>query len=354
MKTAHPEQPTDNDRHEIIKNLFGDVAGRRIAVIGVGGGGDVVSTIPLCWELEQLGAIPIPGGLTWKRVIHDPIRRPRTLDEFNNIRRIGPCIATCRTDTSTVDGIRHVEADISRAMNNREILIIDPSGGSRAVLESIRTAQSSFNLDAVIGVDVGGDVLCNGHETTLESPLCDQTLLHVLAELNSRIILASVGTDGEINPADFLTRFRAIHARNGFLGAVEPLDAALEIWEEVVRDAKTESSKFAIEICKDLSADQLRNIRHNVNSDTLSTIASALNHVQALPLRNGARSGFTTHLTALYVGFDARTVWESGSFSTFWNADATLLEMDEVLRSRGIKTEWDEQRKSSALCLVDK
>jgi hypothetical protein len=214
------------------------------------------------------------------------------------------------------------------------------------VLESIREAQSSLNIDAVIGVDVGGDVLCNGHEITLESPLCDQTLLHALSELNSTIILASLGTDGEISPADFLARFLKIHARSGFLGAVEPLDAALEMWDEVVRDAKTESSRFAIGICKNLSSARLRELRHDVNTDTVSTISIALSHTQPLSLRNGARSGFTSDLTALYLGFDARTVWESGTFSTFWQANAVLTEMDEILRSRGIKTEWDEQRKS--------
>jgi hypothetical protein len=346
MTSSHPADTAQYHRHEIIKKIFGDVAGRRIAVIGVGGGGDIVSTIPLCWELEQLGARPIPGGLTWKRVIHDPIRRPRTLDEFYNIRRIAHHIAVCGADTTTIDGFRHVEADISRALNNQEVLIIDPTGGSRAVLESIREAQSSLNIDAVIGVDVGGDVLCNGHEITLESPLCDQTLLHALSELNSTIIVASLGTDGEISPADFLARFLKIHARSGFLGAVEPLDAALEMWDEVVRDAKTESSRFAIGICKNLSSARLRELRHDVNTDTVSTISIALSHTQPLSLRNGARSGFTSDLTALYLGFDARTVWESGTFSTFWQANAVLTEMDEILRSRGIKTEWDEQRKS--------
>lgn len=331
-------------RRDIINTIFGNVVGRRFAVIGMGGGGDVVSTMPLCWELERLGADPIPGGLTWKRIVHDPAHRPRTLDEFAPIRRIAPHIALCGPDTETVDGIRHVEADISKAMHGRDVLILDPSGGSRAIVESMRVAQSKLSIDAFIGVDVGGDVLCNGHETTLESPLCDQTILHALAEQRATIILASVGTDGEIHPSDFISRFATIRDKQGFLGAFEPHSASLEEWERIVHDAKTESSKFAIDMCKRISPERAQTIRHALTTEPLAAVADLLATAEPFSLRGGARTGFLSELTAFYLGFDARTVWESGSFSTFWNANASIREMNTTLRARGIKTELTERR----------
>ena len=344
MTTPTPQPPPCSSRLSIINTIFGDVVGRRIAVIGMGGGGDIVSTIPLCWELERLGAEPIPGGLTWKRVVHDPTHRPRTLEEFLHIRKIAPLIAVCCPDTQTVDNIRHVEADISKAMQGREVLILDPSGGSRAIAESMREAQSKLSIDAFIGVDVGGDVLCNGHETTLESPLCDQTILHALAEQDAKVILASMGTDGEIHPADFIARFTTIHSKQGFLGAFEPHASSLEEWERIVRDAKTESSKFAIGVCKRISLERAQKIRHELTTEPLATITDLLGAAEPFSLRAGARTGFLSELTAFYLGFDARTVWESGSFSTFWDADASIFEMDSTLRARGMNTELTEQR----------
>ena len=41
-------------------------------VIGVGGGGDIVGTIPTARFLELFGISCVLGGLSWERFVYDP------------------------------------------------------------------------------------------------------------------------------------------------------------------------------------------------------------------------------------------------------------------------------------------
>jgi hypothetical protein len=327
-------------RTEQPERLFGPVSGKRVAVLGIGGGGDAVSTVPLVLELERLGAVAIPGGLTWKRREHDPERRPRAVHEFRNLRQLAPSVGVGRREMVTVDGVRHVEAHIAQALGDREVLVIDPSQGSAAVLRDLKTASKELGIDLIIGVDVGGDVLCMGHETSLESPLCDQTLLHALAGLNSPLVLASLGTDGEIQPDDFIARFSQLCASSAFLGALDPADDDLDHWEAVLRGANTESSRFAVVVRRGLHPARLAELRARLASEPVSAAQEILARASTLPLRGGGRTGHLSELTAFFLVFDSRAVWESGGFSKFWRPDATIREMHQELVERGIKTEF--------------
>ena len=328
--------------HRDIEGIFGPLAGRRFAILGIGGGGDITSTVPMCLQFERLGATVVPGGLTWKRRVHDPTHRPRAISEFKNVRTIAPCVGIGRDDMETVDGVQHVEAFISASLGGREVLVIDPSPGGAAVAAGLRDAARDLGLDGIIGVDVGGDMLCDGFEATLESPLCDQTLMFALAQSRSPVVLASLGTDGEIHPQDFIARFRAVHRNGGFRGAFVPQEEDLETWERVVRGAQTESSKHALGVYRSLSCEQRRSIYEKLRFDPLHAVESNLVEPQALPLRNGARTGHLSPLTAFYFVFDSGIVWGSGQFSLMWQPDLSIERMHEVLTARGIVTEFSE------------
>lgn len=333
---------SSHSRSEQFEKLFGSVSGKRVAVLGIGGGGDAVSTVPLVRELERRGATAIPGGLTWKRREHDPERRPRAVHEFRNLRQLAPVVGIGRGGMVTIDGVRHVEAHIAQALGDREVLVIDPSQGSAAVARDLNVASQQLGLDLVIGVDVGGDVLCMGHEASLESPLCDQTLLHALTGLNSLLVLASLGTDGEIQPDDFIARFKQLGATGAFIGALDPADDDLDPWEAVLRGANTESSRFAVVVRRGLHPARLAELRARLESEPVAAAQEILARASTLPLRGGGRTGHLSELTAFFLVFDSRAVWESGGFSKFWRPDATIREMHRELAERGIKTEFGE------------
>jgi hypothetical protein len=238
------------------------------------------------------------------------------------------------------DGVRHVEAFVSECLGNREVLIIDPSRGSAAIARDLEALKDRHGVDEIIGVDAGGDMLCLGSEPTLESPLCDQTLIHALSCLDSKVVLASLGTDGEIQPAEFLSRFRQLCADGAYCGAFEPHGEDLIPWRRIVDGGHTESSRHAIEVFSALAPERADVLRALLGSDPVRAAEELLTAPKRLPLRGGARSGYLSELTAFYLFFEARAVWSSGSFSALWRPEAPLREMHETLTAQGITTEF--------------
>ena len=66
----------------------------------------------------------------------------------------------------------------------RDTLLIDPNIGPAAIADGLRRAATELGADLVIALDVGGDVLAEGFEPGLGSPLCDAVLLAAAARLS--------------------------------------------------------------------------------------------------------------------------------------------------------------------------
>lgn len=326
-------------RAATVGELFTRLRGCRVAVIGIGGGGDVYSALPLFFELERrYGATVYPGGLTWKRAAHDPQARPRRLDEFRSLRRVNEIVGLAAPDTVTHDGICHAEAHLSAALGGRDVLMIDPGKGSRAVCSGLDDLTKQLSLDMVIGLDVGGDALASGEEPTLESPLCDQTMIWALAERDEAVAIASMGTDGEMLARDLARRLKNIDVHEGYLGAFAPNIDELSELEFLVATAPTESSKFVPSILRRMNPEQLSDLASAWNV-AHPDFEKLLSDCREMPLRNGSRTGFTCDATALYVFCDAQTVRRTAALAEWWNPDQTILAMAEELKARGIKTE---------------
>ena len=80
--------------------------------------------------------------------------------------------------------------------------------------------SSELDVDLVVFVDVGGDVLAEGAEPGLRSPLCDAVMLAVagrLARAGRPVLIGVFGTgcDAELTTAEVLTRLAARCGRRG-------------------------------------------------------------------------------------------------------------------------------------------
>jgi hypothetical protein len=86
------------------------------------------------------------------------------------------------------------------------VLLLDPSGGAQGLAEHITAAASYFGADQLALVDVGGDVLTDGTDPGLRSPLADQLALAacIAMDIPTRVIIAGPGLDGEL-PTDVIT-----------------------------------------------------------------------------------------------------------------------------------------------------
>ena len=102
-------------------------------------------------------------------------------------------------------------------------LLVDPHGGPAAVADGLVHAARHLEADAVVLLDVGGDVLAHGDEPGLASPLADAVLLAAAPHLRDAglTVLGAVlgaGCDGELTPEEVAARLAEVAGAGGDLG----------------------------------------------------------------------------------------------------------------------------------------
>jgi len=226
-------------------------ASSRALVVGVGGGGDVVGALAAARFLEFCGLGFVLGGLSWERNVYDPIPGPRKLSETRNVRVLHPFAWMANADSQTDTGVYFAESRMAAALA-QEVLLIDINGGTAGVVDGIEIAMQELQTDLLVGIDVGGDSLAQGHEPGLRSPLADSVMLAAFAELakRGRRTLWGVfgyGSDGELTVDEIEAALSKLAAVNGLQGAwaLTPKIAA-EI-EEVIKTVPTEASAIPVE-----------------------------------------------------------------------------------------------------------
>jgi hypothetical protein len=220
-------------------------------VLGVGGGGDVVGALATARFLELHGIKFTLGGLSWERLVYDPVPGPRKLSEVRNVRALHPYAWMAGTQSQTDAGVIFAEARMA-ALMGAEVLLLDINGGVQGVVGGITTAMKQLKTDLLVGVDVGGDSLAQGDEPGLRSPLADSIMLAAFAELEARGHRAlwgvfGYGSDGELTTDEIETALGKLSAAGGLLGAWGLTPKIAAELEEVVKTVPTEASAIPLE-----------------------------------------------------------------------------------------------------------
>jgi hypothetical protein len=145
-----------------------------------------------------------PAVLTysWDRLLVDPLPGPRTADDFVGLARPAPGVLEVTSQTQPLlpagSSLPRLAAELPA-----RLLLLDPSDGAVGMAAQVAAAAAVAGADQVAVVDVGGDVLTDGRDAGLRSPLADQLAVAAClrAGLPARLILAGLGLDGEIDPA---------------------------------------------------------------------------------------------------------------------------------------------------------
>ncbi len=185
---------------------------RRTLFLGIGGGGDVAGAFAVSRAAGSTDAII--GGISWERRTVDELAGPRAICELTSAEPIARCAALVSPHTLGPDGLVLSESRMSQFLG-KPVVIIDPGEGTSLAAEAISAATSHMGCDAVVLVDVGGDVLATGHEPHLVSPLADAVMLATSAWLERRDLLLAlavlgIGCDGELAPREGKTRLAQI------------------------------------------------------------------------------------------------------------------------------------------------
>jgi hypothetical protein len=225
-------------------------ASTRALVIGVGGGGDVVGALAAARFLEFCGLEFVLGGLSWERYVYDPVPGPRKLSEVESVRALHPYAWMANPKSRTNTGVFFAESMMA-AVQGKEVLLIDLNGGVKGVVDGIDAAMKELKTDLLVGLDVGGDSLAQGHEAGLRSPLADSIMLAAYAELEKRGQrtlwgMFGYGSDGELNVDEIELALSKVAAAGGLLGCWSLTPKIAAELAEVIKTVSTEASAIPV------------------------------------------------------------------------------------------------------------
>ena len=298
-------------------------ASSRALVIGVGGGGDVVGALAAARFLEFCGLEFVLGGLSWERYVFDPVPGPRRLADVENVRVLHEYAWMVNAQSRTKTGIYFAESKMS-AVQRTEVLLIDINGGVNGALNGLQAAMKELNTDLLLGLDVGGDSLAQGHEPGLRSPLADSIMLAAFTELQARGQrtlwgVFGYGSDGELSVDEIEIALSKVAAAGGLLGAWSLTGKTAAELEEVIRTVPTEASAVPVQCFRGATGES--------------------------KIRSGQRTVRLTPLTALTFFISPGVLYDTLSLpAQAVRACPSLETANDALHAIGIGTELDLER----------
>ncbi len=295
---------------------------RRPLVIGMGGGGDVVGALATAESIRIYdGGDPVVGGVSWERRPIDPAPGPRRVDEIVDASELAPGVMLAGASTRVRDRDVYFAESRMAEFLGRETLLIDIDAGPRAVAASLEAASAALECDLLVLIDVGGDVLAQGDEPGLRSPLCDAVMLAVgaaLAERGNRILagIFGIGCDAELTPAEVLALLAEVAGARGLCGARGLTDPVASRLEEAMELVPTEASAQAVRAFRGASG--------------------------IVPIRGGQRSVELTQAATLTFYLDVESTMRTcGRLANAVAGAESLAEANRALNDLGVYTELD-------------
>jgi hypothetical protein len=281
--------------------------------------GALASTL-LC---ERLGTPTVLGGMTWERRPVDPVPGPRAVSEITGARALGPGVMLAGPETRTTTGVLFAESRMAR-LRGRDTVLVDPGPGPRAVADGLEAACGALGADLIVMIDVGGDVLGDGSEPGLASPLCDAVMLAAGVHLQARgrQTMGAVfgpGCDGELTIDELLDRLARVAGAGGLIGTDGMSPAVADELERASAEIPTEASAQAVRCAR--------------------------GEVGVTTIRGGRREVMLSPLGALTFYMDPTVVTEHVAPLARAVLDAAgLEEANEILHDLGVQTELDYER----------
>ncbi|MEV6771963.1 DUF1152 domain-containing protein [Nocardia sp. NPDC051030] len=196
--------------------------------IAAGGGGDAVTAAVLASAMPELGIRAIMSW-SWDRFMTDPAAGPRERADFDGLGDYGGVAQV--TTTSRLRSGQSTLPPLAGSIG-LPLLLLEASAGATGLAELIIRAVKVSGADEVIVVDVGGDILAEGHEPGLRTPLADSLALAAALQsgIDTRVLVAGIALDGELSPPELHARLDQLQARE--TGGLTPEAVApfADIW----------------------------------------------------------------------------------------------------------------------------
>ncbi|MFF5477183.1 DUF1152 domain-containing protein [Streptomyces sp. NPDC012935] len=164
----------------------------------------------------------------WDRLLVDPLPGPRGVADFTGLEPLTPTVwsmpATARPIAPAGSTLPRLAAELPHTF-----ALIDPHHGAEGITRQLEELVSHLEPESIDLLDVGGDILAQGDEPTLKSPLADALTLAASCQVNApiRLLVAGPGLDGELSPDDLRPTFGSL-AHTLAAKDVEPISTVLE------------------------------------------------------------------------------------------------------------------------------
>ncbi|AGK61863.1 Uncharacterized protein conserved in archaea [Archaeoglobus sulfaticallidus PM70-1] len=217
---------------------------RKAVVFGMGGGGDIVATVPTANLMREFGFEVLHGTIVWDRYIIDPEPGPRAIEDLENVEIVNDTIAIASEKTRIGEIIPTV-ARAGRCLG--KVVALDITKGPKRLAEGLKAFMDENNIAIAVGIDSGGDVLASGFESGVRSPLADAISLATLSLIeNSFIGFFGFGSDGELRIEELLMKVSSLIKENMFLGSVSMSDEDYREMMELTKNVVTEASSIPL------------------------------------------------------------------------------------------------------------
>jgi hypothetical protein len=269
------------------------------------------------------------GGLAWERRPIDPVPGPRRIEEIVDADRLAEGVLRAGPHTRVRGRDMYFAESRMAEFLGEPTILIDISGGARAVAAGLAEAASGLGCDLVVFIDVGGDVLARGDEPGLRSPLCDAVMLAAagrLGRLGTPVLggIFGIGCDAELTPAEVLARVAEVAGAGGLAGARGLTEPVAERLEQAVAVVPTEASAQAVRAFRGASG--------------------------AATIRGGTRTVELSSVAAItfYLEIEAM-IQATGRLALAVDHANSLEQANEALHELGVRTELDLEREAAAV-----
>tara|TARA_Y100000741_G_scaffold166226_1_gene125729 strand:+ start:762 stop:1709 length:948 start_codon:yes stop_codon:yes gene_type:complete len=304
---------------------------KKALLIGIGGGADIIGTIPTKLFLESYGIKCILGGLPWERYSIDPFPGPRPFSQIINNEIINDSLCWAKQDTKTLDGLFFSESKASKVLKEN-ILLVNIFNSSAEISKDLISFCKKNKVDLIVGVDVGGDVIAIGDEDGLSSPLADSIMLSALKRvgraIETKIGVLGYGSDGELKHSELNNSLSLISKKKGLIGMQGITNDSSKLMRKLISKIETDASRIPITAFDgNYEPAKIRRGRLTIDVHPFSQVTFFVK----------------TSIVFKHVSLSAKLIHKS---SNIWESNSILL-------NNGFKTELDFEIKKHLISLED-
>lgn len=170
-------------------------------IVAAGGGGDAVAAAMIHAALYGDDDQAVILTYAWDRLLIDPLPGPRSPADFTGLERLTPAVWSVPAQARPIEPAGSTLPRLAAELP-ATFALLDPYQGATGLTRQLESLVDHLHPASIDLLDVGGDILAQGDEPTLKSPLADALTLAACCQLNApvRLLVAGPGLDGELPP----------------------------------------------------------------------------------------------------------------------------------------------------------